>query len=197
MAVGAGGHGRQADRRGRGRRPDLGADGGGHGNPARACRAFVAEKFPAPAGPDPASIGGEAEYGAARDTLSEAYGRETAAAHSGWSAGVRDRARAAGTPRPGGVAEDAIREGARTETDMIVRASAREARTAVTRDDALEGRAGVAAETEKPFEHHATENLPLIGGWLAGKLFGTARNAAPDGEPPKTMPAPDWGNQSP
>ena len=159
--------------------------------------AFVAEKFPAPAGPDPASVGGAAEYGAARDTLSEAYGRETAAAHAGWSEGVRDRARAAGTPRPGGVAEDAIREGARAETDMIVRGSAREARTAVTRDDALEGRAGVAAETEKPFERHATGNLPLIGGWLAGKLFGTARNAAPDGEQPKTAPAPDWGNQSP
>ena len=161
--------------------------------------AFVAEKFPAPAGPDPSTVGGEAEYGAARDTLSDAYVGETAAAHAGWSAGVRDRARAAGTPRPGGVAEDAIREGARAETDMIVRGSAREARTDITRDDAIEGRAGVAAEREKPFERHATENLPLIGGWLAGKLFGTARNAAPDGagEQPKTAPAPDWGNQSP
>ena len=161
--------------------------------------AFIAEKFPAPAGPDPSSIGGEAEYGAARDTLSDAYVRETAAAHAGWSEGVRDRARAAGTPRPGGVPEDALREGARTETDMIVRGSAREAKTGVMRDRALEGRAGVAAETEKPFEHHATENLPLIGGWLAGKLFGTAKNAAPDGtgEQPKTIPTPDWGNQSP
>ena len=45
--------------------------------------AFVAERYPAPAGPDPASVGGEAEYGAAQDTLSDAYARETAAAHGG------------------------------------------------------------------------------------------------------------------
>ena len=82
---------------------------------------------------------------------------------------------------------------------MIVRGSEREAKAAVTRERALEGRAGVAVETEKPFEHHATENLPLIGGWLAGKLFGTAQNAAPDGdgEPARTIPTPDWKDRSP
>ena len=161
--------------------------------------AFIAEKFPAPAGPDRASVGGVAEYEAAVGEVRGAYGRETAAAHGGWSAAVRDRARDAGTPRPGDVPEDAIREGARAETDMIVRGSAREAKTEVTREDALEGRAGVAAETGKPFEHHATENLPFIGGWLAGKLFGTAQNAAPDGggEQSGTIPTPDWRDQSP
>ncbi len=161
--------------------------------------AFIAEKFPAPAGPDPASVGGVAEYEAAAGEVRGAYGRETAAAHGGWSAAVRDRARDAGTPRPGEVPEDAIREGARAETDMIVRGSAREAKTGVTRERGLEGRAGVAAERDKPFERHATENLPLIGGWLAGKLFGTARNAAPDGagEQPRTIPTPDWKDQSP
>ena len=161
--------------------------------------AFIAEKFPAPAGPDPASVGGVEEYEAAAGEVRGAYGRETAAAHGGWSAAVRNRAGAAGAPRPGDVPEDAIREGARAETDMIVRGSAREAKTEVTREDALEGRAGVAAERDKPFERHATENLPLIGGWLAGKLFGTARNAAPDGagEQPRTIPTPDWKDQSP
>ena len=34
--------------------------------------AFVVKNFPAPAGPDPATIGGEAEYGTARDTLTDA-----------------------------------------------------------------------------------------------------------------------------
>ena len=161
--------------------------------------AFIAEKFPAPAGPDPASFGGVAAYEAAAGEVRTGYGRETAAAHAGWSAGVRDRAGAAGAPRPGDVPEDAIREGARAETDMIVRGSAREAKTDVTRGDALEGRAGVAAERDKAFERHATENLPLIGGWLAGKLFGTARNAAPDGAEgqPRTIPTPDWKDQSP
>ena len=161
--------------------------------------AFVAEKFPAPAGPDPASVGGEAVYEDAAGRLREDYGRETAAAYGGWSAGVRDRAGAAGAPRPGDVPRDAIREGARAETDMIVRASAREARTDVARDEAGEGRAGVAAERDKPFERHATENLPLVGGWLAGQLFGSAKNEAPDGagEGRGTIPTPDWGNQSP
>ena len=60
--------------------------------------AFIAEKYPAPAGPDPATIGGEAEYGAARNTLADAYARETAAAHGGWSEGVRDRAYVADAP---------------------------------------------------------------------------------------------------
>ena len=160
---------------------------------------FIAEKFPAPAGPDPASVGGVAEYEAAAGEVPTRYGTETSAAYGGWSAAVRDRAGDAGTPRPGDVPEDAIREGARAETDMIVRGSAREAKTEVTREDAREGRAGVAGERDKPFERHATENLPLIGGWLAGKLFGTAQNAAPDGagEQPRTIPTPDWRDQSP
>ncbi len=161
--------------------------------------AFVAEKFPAPAGPDPASVGGAAEYEDAAGRLRESYAGETAAAYGGWGQAVRDRAGAAGTPEPGDVPRDAIRESAHAETDMIVRGSAREARTEVARDDAREGRVGVAVETDKPFEHHATENLPLIGGWLAGQLFGSAKNEAPDGagEGRGTIPTPDWGNQSP
>ena len=143
--------------------------------------AFIAERFPAPAGPDPASVGGAAEYGAARNELGDAYVRETAAAHGGWSEGVRDRAYVAGAPIPGEVEAAARGERAETQTDMIVRGSAREARTDIAREDAREGRAGVTVETEKPFERHATENLPFVGGWLAGKLFGTAGNAAPDG----------------
>ncbi|MDE0176118.1 MAG: hypothetical protein OYH76_20140, partial [Defluviicoccus sp.] len=161
--------------------------------------AFVAEKFPAPAGPDPASVGGAAVYEDAAGRLRESYAGETAAAYGGWGQAVRDRAGAAGTPEPGDVPRDAIRESAHAETDMIVRGSAREARTDVARDEADEGRAGVAAERDKPFERHATENLPLVGGWLAGKLFGSAKNEAPDGagEGRRTIPTPDWGNQSP
>ena len=160
--------------------------------------AFVAEKFPAPAGPDPATVGGAAEYGAARDTLGEDYARETAAAHAGWSAGVRDRARDAGAPRPGETEARAMGERVETKTDLVMKGTAREARQSVTRDEAAEGRAGVAAETRKPFEEHATENLPLIGDWLAGKLFGTAKNEAPD-RPGAGRAAEerDWGNQSP
>ncbi len=161
--------------------------------------AFVAEHYPAPAGPDPATVGGEAEYGAARDTLSDAYAGETAAAYGGWGQAVRDSARDAGAPRPGDVPAKALTERAETKTDLIVKGAAREARRSVTKDEAAEGRAGVEAERNKPFERHATENLPFIGGWLAGKLFGTARNEAPDGagEGRRTIPTPDFGNQSP
>ena len=165
--------------------------------------AFVAEKFPAPAGPDPARIGGEAEYGAARDTLSDSYARETAAAYGGWAEGVRDRAYVADAPIPGEVEAAALGERAGTRADMTVKEAGREVRADMTRDDARKGRAGVAVETEKPFERHATENLPFVGEWLAGKLFGTAKNAAPDGadepagEDQYVRPDPDWRDQSP
>ena len=83
-----------------------------------------------------------------------------------------------------------------------MKGTAREARQTVTRDEALGGRAGVEAERDRPFERHATENLPVVGDWLAGKLFGTAQNAAPDAPPggAETRPPQDergWGDASP
>ena len=164
--------------------------------------AFIAEKFPAPAGPDPATVGGVAEYEGAAGELRGAYGRETAAAWGGWSEGVRDRARDAGAPRPGEVEAGAMRERVETKTEQIMKGTAREARQTVTKDEAREGRAGVAAETRKPFERHATENLPVVGDWLAGQLFGTAKNAVPDEAPGgagrnRTPDQKDWGDSSP
>ena len=165
--------------------------------------AFVAERYPAPAGPDPSTVGGEAEYGAARDTLSDAYARETAAAHGGWAERVRDRAYVAGAPIPGEV--DAAARGMRAETkaEMTVREAGREARATVTREDARSGAAGVAVQAERPFEEHAAENVPIVGDWLSGKLYGSARNAVPDGADrdgagsEQRRDAPDWGEQSP
>ena len=111
-------------------------------------------------------------------------------------AGV-DRARAAGAPAPGKVEADALSERAGTRADMMVKEAGREARAGITRQDALKGHAGVAVEVEKPFERHATENLPVVGEWLAGKLYGTAKNAVPDGTDRPARSDPDWGNQSP
>ena len=41
----------------------------------------------------------------------------------------------------------------------------------------------------------------MVGEWLAGKLYGTAKNAVPDGAPDETereaRPEPDWRDQSP
>ena len=164
--------------------------------------AFIAEKYPAPAGPDPASVGGAAEYEGAAGELRGAYGRETAAAYGGWSAGVRDRAAAAGAPRPGETQAGAMAERVETRTEMTMTGAAREARQTVTGQEAAEGRAGVAVEADKPFERHATENLPVVGDWLAGKLFGTARNAVPDGVPggagrDRPQDERGWGDSSP
>ncbi len=165
--------------------------------------AFIAERFPAPAGPDPATVGGVAEYEGAASELRGAYGRETAAAYGGWSEGVRDRARDAGAPRPGEADVRAMAERVETKTEMTMKGTAREARQTVTGQETAEGRAGVAVERGKPFEQHATENLPFIGGWLAGKLFGTAGNAAPDAPPgngetsARTQDQRGWGDSSP
>ncbi len=163
---------------------------------------FIDEKYPAPVGPDPATVGGAAEYEAAAGALRGAYATETAAAYGGWSAGVRDRAREAGAPAPGETGAAAMAERVETKTDMTMKGAAREARQTVTREEAAEGRAGVAVETGKPFEHHATENLPVVGDWLAGKLFGSAKNAAPDGGSgdggaPRRQDEKDWGDSSP
>ena len=143
--------------------------------------AFIAQAYPAPAGPDPSSVGGEAEYAAGRDTLADAHARETGAAHAARSEGVRDRAYVAGAPIPGEVPAAARGERAETAAGMTGKEAAREARAGHARDASREGRAGVAAETDRPFEAHAAESLPVVGEWLSGKLYGTARNAVPDG----------------
>ncbi|MDE0334527.1 MAG: conjugal transfer protein TraG N-terminal domain-containing protein [Defluviicoccus sp.] len=143
--------------------------------------AFVAERYPAPAGPDPAEIGGRAEYTEARDRYAETQVREVADARDGWRDDVRDRALAAGAPEPGDVESDALRRRAETKADMTVSGAGREARAGIAREKTHEGRAGVAVEADKPLARGATESAPSIGGWLANKLFGTAENTAPDG----------------
>ena len=83
------------------------------------------------------------------------------------------------------------------------REAGREAQVQVTREDARAGAADVAVQAERPFEEHAAENVPIVGDWLAGKLYGSARNAVPDGAErdgtgsASRKDAPDWGEQSP
>ncbi len=165
--------------------------------------AFIAEKYPAPAGPDPSSVGGAAAYEDAAGTLRDAGAGAAAAAHAGGSDAVRERAAAAGAPGRGDVEAGARGERAETKTEMVMKGTAREARQAVTTDEAVAGGAKVAKQTDKPFAQHATENLPVVGDWLAGQLFGTAKNAVPDGTPggkSKAGRAADetgWGDSSP
>ena len=158
--------------------------------------AFVAERYPAPAGPDPAEIGGRAEYEADRDRYADSQVRKVAEARDDWRGDVRDRAEATGAPEPGDVESDAIRERSETKADMTVSETGRESRTKFARERIREERAGVAVEADKPLARGATESVPLIGGWLSNKLFGTAENTAPDGtEGPRTegLPARDRG----
>lgn len=144
--------------------------------------AFVAERFPEPVGPKPESVSGRGDYDAARDTLGEAYSRETAAAHAGWSQGVRGRARDVGAPAQGAVDAEAGRARADTQGRMAAGEAKRDARKGTTEEDVQHGQARVEGEIDKPLARHATESLPGVGDWLTGKLFGTAENAAPDGD---------------
>ena len=162
--------------------------------------AFIAERFPAPAGPDPASVAGRVEFEAERAGFADAHDPATGAAHGGWAEGVRDRAASAGAPRPGDAGAAAAAGRGDVEAELAARAGGRETRAGATREGVSEGRATVSAEHDRPFAEHAAERVPFVGEWLAGKLYGTARNSAPDVvEPPVgDSPAarrsgPDWG----
>ena len=148
--------------------------------------AFIAEKYPAPAGPDPATVGGP-EAGRNTKARQASCAAPTAArprppmaaGRPGCATGLPR----AGAPRPGATGAEARGERVETETELIMKSTARGARQTVTKQEIAEGRAGVAAETGKPFEQHAAEDLPVVGDWLAGQLFGTAKNAVPDAPP--------------
>ena len=140
--------------------------------------AFIAERFPAPAGPDPLSVAGRAGYEAARDGFGGTTGAE--AAHAGWTDGVRADAEAAGAPGDGDVEARAGTHRAAAEGDLAQRGTVRATRAELAKDAIRGGRSATADEVERPFAEHAAGDAPFIGEWLAGKLYGTARNAAPD-----------------
>ncbi len=145
--------------------------------------AFIAERFPAEEGPEPAPD--RADYERARDGLRDADGTEMAWEEG--SASVRERARGRGAPMPGGAGERAVRGRAEIETELDIREAGRAARRGVTGERIGEGRPEIAAETKKPFSEHVVEDLPVVGDWLGGKLYGTARNAVPGGDERKAV----------
>ena len=140
--------------------------------------AFIAERFPAPSGPDPLYVAGRAGYEAARDELGAAVGVE--AVHADWTGRVRADAEAAGTPGTGDVEAKAGTHRAAAEGDLAQRGTVRDTRAELAEDAIREGRSATAGEVERPFAEHAAADVPFIGDRLAGKLYGTARNAAPD-----------------
>ena len=162
--------------------------------------AFIAERFPAPAGPDPASVAGRAEYGTARGGFDAVHGSAATAAHAGWAGDVRERAASAGAPMPGDTSAGADARRDDVEAELAERGTGRESRAGAAREAVEEGSAAVAAENDRPFAGHVAERVPYVGEWLAGKLYGTARNSPPEAPPslPGDSPAerrsgPDWG----
>ena len=140
--------------------------------------AFIAERYPAGGGVEPAP--GRAEFDHAREGLREAGG--TDAAWNDWSRSVRERASSEGAPRPGGAGGRAARGREEIETELDIREAGRTARAGVAGESIDAGRPKVAAETGKSLTEHVARDLPVVGEWLGGKLYGTARNAAPGGE---------------
>ena len=146
--------------------------------------AFISERFPAPRGPDPASVPDMEDFERNREELRELRRPAPAVAWAEWSGWARDHGRGHGKHPRGSVGTRAERVRAETDTELDIRGAEREARSGAADERNEEGRARVAAETDQPFGEHAAESVPLVGEWLGGKLYGTARNAPP-GQPGK------------
>ena len=139
--------------------------------------AFIAERFPAPGGADPASVPGLVDYERTAEGMRVSHRSGTTAAWAEWSGWARDHGR--GGHERGSVGRRAGLRRAETDTELDIREAEREARGGLAEELSGKGRARVAAETDRPFGERAAESVPLVGEWLGGKLYGTARNAAP------------------
>ena len=143
---------------------------------------FVEERFPEPAGPSSASVGDWADYEAERQALDELQARETEALYGGWTQRVNVRAERAGTPAAGTVDVSAGEARGATRARMAGGEAERAARGGAARTGVRAGQAGVDERVGQPLSRHVIESVPGVGERLAGKLFGTAANAAPDGD---------------
>ena len=139
---------------------------------------FVSERLPAPMAPQTASVPGRATFDDAREDIRNLQLPATGTAYGGWSQRARDRAEAAEVPED----VDLPAAGAREDTDaaMASRAGDRRERTAASEAVVGDGRETVESERTQPMTQQVLEEVPLVGGWLAGRLYGTARNEAPD-----------------
>ena len=144
--------------------------------------AFIAERFPAGEGVNTSPDRAEFEH--AKEGLRESGG--TDAAWDAWSTSVRERASGKGAPRAGGASGRAARGREEIETELDIREAGRTARAGAAGESIDSGRPKVAAETAKPLGEHVARDLPVVGEWLGGKLYGTARNTAPGQDEKKT-----------
>ena len=152
--------------------------------------AFVAGHYADRPGSDAvhaAGIPSRTEFEDRREALRTEGSGATATAHEGWAQDTRGRASAAGVPGDGDVGEAAARSRTETDTVMSDRGASRERRTDAAESAVEAGRTAVSEEREQPMAQQVLEEVPLIGGWLAGKFYGTATNTEPD-PPPGDLP---------
>ncbi|MCY4479019.1 MAG: hypothetical protein OXB97_03915, partial [Rhodospirillales bacterium] len=121
-----------------------------------------------------------------REALQSADEDAIEGAHEGWTEDVRGRGREADVPQDVGGTASAVR--AETEGVLSERGAEREGRAAAGEAAVETGREDVEEERTQPMGRQVLEEVPLIGGWLAGRLYGTARNTAPDA-PPEDVPS--------
>ena len=139
---------------------------------------FASERLPAPVAPQTASVPGRATFEDAREDIREQQMPATSEAYGGWSEGARDRAGEAAVPED----VDQPAAGAREETDaaMAARAGARGEETRAAEAAVDGGREAVESERKQPMAQQVLEEVPVVGGWLAGRIYGTAQNVSPD-----------------
>ena len=139
---------------------------------------FVSERLPSPASPGVASVPSRATFEDAREDLRDTQVPATGAAYGDWSEGARERATEARVPED--VEQPAAVSRGETESAMAVRAGERRERTRAAEAAVDDGREAVETERSQPMGQQVLEEVPLVGGWLAGRIYGTARNDAPD-----------------
>ena len=143
--------------------------------------AFVEERIPVSpdaGGVHAVGIPSRATFDDRREALQSADSGAAEAAHGGWTEAVRGRGREADVPQDVGGTAAAGR--AETEGVLSERNAERGGRAAAGEAAVETGREDVKEERTQPMGRQVLEEVPLIGGWLAGRLYGTARNTAPD-----------------
>ena len=142
---------------------------------------FVSDRLPAPSAPEISSVPSRATFDDAREGIREVQLPATGTAFGDWSEGARDRATEASVPED--VDTPAAVSRGETEAALATRAGERRERTGAAEDAVEEGREAVESERTQPMTQQVLEEVPLVGGWLAGRIYGTARNETPDTGP--------------
>ena len=142
---------------------------------------FVSDRLPAPSAPEVSSVPSRATFDDAREGIRDVQLPATGTAFGDWSEGARDRATEASVPED--VDMPAAVSRGETEAALATRAGERRERTGEAEAAVEEGREDVESERTQPMTQQVLEEVPLVGGWLAGRIYGTAHNVAPDTGP--------------